>query len=84
VENAAYHAHHHGRQVISCDDLPTSASRQPSPGGLTFHERVHNFKRHIVEEALAQCEGSQVRAARMLGLDRGTLRRIVGRSSLSQ
>jgi DNA-binding NtrC family response regulator len=84
VENAAYHAHYRGRTYVSCDDIP-AISRISSGARLTsFHERTEGFKRQLVEDALARCDGSQVRAARMLGLDRGTLRRIVARSGISQ
>jgi DNA-binding NtrC family response regulator len=83
VENAAYHAHHHGRSVISRDDMPAIRAGAASPHLFSFHERTERFKLQLVEEALAQCGGSQVRAARLLGLDRGTLRRIVARSSVS-
>jgi two-component system response regulator GlrR len=84
VENAAYHAHYRGRTFVSPEDIVT-ASIAPFDGSRpSFHQRTERFKLQIVEEALAQCEGSQVRAARMLGLDRGTLRRIVARSNASQ
>jgi DNA-binding NtrC family response regulator len=81
VETAAYHAHHHGRVVISRDDIPAIRGGAASPHLSSFHERTERFKLQLVEEALAQCGGSQVRAARLLRLDRGTLRRIVARSS---
>ena len=83
LENAAYHAHYHGRSAISREDLPSTSGTLASEERPSFHERTERFKRHLVEEALALCDGSQVRAARMLGLDRGTLRRIVARSTLS-
>ena len=83
VENAAYHAHYHGRTTITRDDIPATFGASTTKLQLSFHERTERFKRHLVEEALARSDGSQVRAARMLGLDRGTLRRIVARSTLS-
>jgi len=84
VENAAYHAHYRGRVVVSRDDVPALSGVVPDSMKSSFHERVEQFKRDLVEEALERCEGSQVQAARMLGLDRGTLRRILSRSTLSQ
>jgi DNA-binding NtrC family response regulator len=80
VENGAYHARYQGRSFISCEDISMSSVASRSEQVTSFHERTERFKRHLVEEALNLCEGSQVRAARMLGLDRGTLRRIVARS----
>lgn len=80
VENAAYHAHYHGRSFITRQDLSSTHGTPSRHETLSFHERVERFKSDLVEEAIARCEGSQARAARMLGLDRGTLRRIVGRA----
>jgi len=80
VENAAYHAHYQGRSFITRQDLSSNHATPSGHENIAFHERVERFKSDLVEEALARCEGSQVRAARMLGLDRGTLRRILDRT----
>jgi len=84
VENAAYHAHYRGRAFVSREDMSPTGTASLNERSPSFHERTERFKLDLVEDALAQCEGSQVRAARMLGLDRGTLRRIVARSSAPQ
>ena len=83
MENAAYHAYYSGRSFVSLSDLTLTREGPKSESDASFHEQVERFKLHLVEEALARCDGSQVRAARMLRLDRGTLRRIVGRTAVS-
>ncbi|MEY4668790.1 MAG: hypothetical protein RL518_1489 [Pseudomonadota bacterium] len=82
VESAAYHAHYEGRSFISAEDLAIPPEVTIGEGEGSFHERVEKFKMGLVEEALARCDGSQVRAARLLRLDRGTLRRIVSRTTV--
>jgi two-component system response regulator HydG len=79
IENAAYHAHFRGRAAIALEDVQSVGARAPSSQDRSFHEQVECFKTRLIEQALQQCGGSQVQAAKMLGLDRGTLRRIVAR-----
>jgi len=45
--------------------------------GAPFHERVEAFKREIIKEALNQSGGNQIKAAMTLGIDRGTVRRLM-------
>jgi DNA-binding NtrC family response regulator len=80
VENAAYYAHFRGRASISFEDVQSFRSQAPFSQERSFHEQVECFKAQLIEQALQECAGSQVQAARMLGLDRGTLRRILSRS----
>lgn len=80
VESAAYHAHYHRRTVIQVEDL---FQLEPQRGGSedsSFHSRVERFKLRLVEDAIRLSNGSQAQAARALGLDRGTLRRILSRA----
>lgn len=79
VENAAYHAHFRGRTAISLEDVQNFGMTAHSPKERSFHEQVECFKAQLIEQALQECGGSQVQAARILGLDRGTLRRILSR-----
>jgi DNA-binding protein Fis len=44
--------------------------------GASFHEQVESFKRDLVRKALTECAGNQVQAALLLGVDRGTIRRL--------
>ena len=79
VENAAYHAHFRGRATITPEDIQSPGMSAPVTADRSFHAQVESFKAQLIEQALQQCGGSQVQAARLLELDRGTLRRIVGR-----
>ena len=80
VENAAYHAHYNHRSVISGNDLSGLQGPKGSREDFSFQSRVERFKLSLVEDAIRTSNGSQVQAARALGLDRGTLRRILSRA----
>jgi len=79
VENAAYHAHFRGRASITLEDVQSFGASAPVKENRSFHAQVERFKSQLIDQALQECGGSQVQAARLLGLDRGTLRRIVSR-----
>jgi DNA-binding NtrC family response regulator len=80
IERAALYAHYKGRRVVARDDLGPIARVESAPllSQLieSFHSRVEEFKRKLVHEALATCEGNQAHAARLLRIDRGTIRRL--------
>lgn len=83
IEGAAYLAQFKGRSEILAKDLKFEASNylalNTSTEAKGFHEQVENFKLKLVKEALDQSEGNQVQAAKQLGLDRSSLRRILAR-----
>jgi DNA-binding NtrC family response regulator len=80
VVTAAHRARFKGRTVIAMDDLSFHAVSAPGAldggGGASFHERVEAFKREMIKEALKKSGGNQLRAAQMLGVDRGTVKRL--------
>ena len=86
IETGAYRAHFNGRSAITPEDIALGGKgREVLLGGaetlsigdpVLFHERVESFKRELVRQALATCEGNQVQAALLLGVDRGTIRRL--------
>jgi DNA-binding NtrC family response regulator len=90
IETGAYRAHFNGRSTIERGDLslggkrleaqekssPVVAHTQVSMSGVSFHEQVESFKRNLVQQALESCKGNQVQAALLLGVDRGTIRRL--------
>jgi DNA-binding NtrC family response regulator len=78
VEAAALHAHFERKGAVGCEDIVLGAPGAGAP--LAFAARVEAFKCKLVREALQRCAGNQFRAARELGVDRSTLRRIVRRS----
>ncbi len=78
VEGAAYMAQYRGTVEIAAEDIRCGRScAGPSPG--TLSARVAEYKQKLVREALGQNNGNQIRAARALGIDRTTLRRILNR-----
>lgn len=81
IEGAAYRAQYHGRAHIEVSDinLGLSSRSEGQVEGSTFHERVDAFKMKVIREALDRNGGNQVKAAAELGLDRSTLRRIIGK-----
>ena len=81
VETAAYHARFKNRAGITLEDLTINgrSAQQSGPISTSFHEQVRHFKARLIEQALEASEGNQVQAAKMLGLDRGTMRRALTR-----
>lgn len=85
IETGAYRAQFRGRSTILTEDVAfggIAARSQSSHRGLdqeqelTFHEKVEAFKRELVCRALKESSGNQVQAAQILGVDRGTIRRL--------
>jgi len=82
VEGAAYRAQFKNRFEILEDDIHLSGesstnidddiSREGS-----FQEKVLAFKKKLIREALARHGGNQVQAAKDLGLDRSSMRRLI-------
>jgi DNA-binding NtrC family response regulator len=81
VEAAAYKAHFYGRDTIEVQDLGSVSAVPRDVKSGTLHDHVENLKVRLVQEALREHNGNQVHAARALGLDRGTLRRLMARSA---
>jgi transcriptional regulator with PAS, ATPase and Fis domain len=81
IEAGAYKAHFHGRETIEVQDLCGVSTAPQEPRGGTLHDQVESLKARLVQEALRDHSGNQVQAARSLGLDRGTLRRLMARAA---
>ncbi len=79
VEGAAYRAHDAQRAFIAEGDILLAHTPRESLGSRGFHDRVEELKQQMILEAVQQCQGNQLQAAKILGLDRGTLRRILNR-----
>jgi two-component system response regulator HydG len=77
VEGAAYRARFAGRNRIALSDMSLPSVPAAPGNAADFHSRVEEYKRTLVDEALARNGGNQLRAAAELGLDRGTLARIL-------
>ena len=54
-------------------DLLRGAAPTRSDSELSLHDEVQRFERELIQSALARTNGSQVRAARLLGVKHTTL-----------
>jgi len=77
VEGACYRAVFHQRREIIADDISCAAKPSGSSNSLSFHDQLAQFKFKLVSEALENNDGNQVQAAKALGLDRSSFRRIL-------
>ena len=86
VENACFFAKHRGRDLILSEDIKItnlgdgikSSDTPIAPHKTTnLHENVRAFKKHLIHQALNENSNNQVQAAKSLGIDRSTLRRIL-------
>jgi Nif-specific regulatory protein len=71
--------------LIEAEDLPESILDSDLPGAppeSSFHKGVREAKRRLIVEALSQTGGSQVEAARLLGLNPSHLSRLIGNLGL--
>ncbi len=48
------------------------------PSGMLYHSALAEFEKPLLEHALHETEGNQVRAAQLLGINRNTLRKKIG------
>lgn len=82
VESAAHRAHYSRRHSVLFSDLALNSleHRGRKPRG-TFREKIRAFEREIIREALAENQHNQTQAAKSLGLDRTTMRRILQRET---
>lgn len=77
IEGAAYRAQFDQRSQIQSEDLNFARQINSSCIAQDFHSQVRQFKLNLVQQALQRCAGNQVKAAKELGLDRSSLRRII-------
>ncbi|RMG41301.1 MAG: sigma-54-dependent Fis family transcriptional regulator [Candidatus Dadabacteria bacterium] len=80
VERAAFAAQFKQRSTITADDIHTGSRKNDNTVKLSFHERVEQYKLSLINDALSRNQGNQAQAARELGMDRSTLRRILDRN----
>jgi DNA-binding NtrC family response regulator len=82
VEGAAYRAQFHSRFEILEEDIVLRDDEGvvgtfEEPDGGSFQEKILFYKKKLIRDALEQNGGNQVKAAKVLGLDRSTMRRII-------
>jgi DNA-binding NtrC family response regulator len=78
VQSAAIKAQIAGRTRIELEDVqsPFTPSAPTTIG--TLHEECRRFRIELVNRTLAMTDQNQTKAAQMLGVDRATLRRVLG------
>ena len=70
-----------GEQGIAGALLQWLAENRPSPGAV-YHSALAAFERPLIEHALSETGGNQLRAAKLLGINRNTLRKRIGELSI--
>ena len=81
VQEGEYIQMHHFPAHIAQGD---SMLDETGPGRETLSDSVDRFKRHKVEEALRKCDGNRTEAAKMLGIKRPNLVRLIKRLGVDQ
>jgi transcriptional regulator with GAF, ATPase, and Fis domain len=89
LENEILRASALGGEVLRVADLsPHITSGEPGPqldpDELDLHRRVERLERTLVEEALRRTEGNQSQAARLLGLSRFGLQKMLRRFGMAE
>jgi DNA-binding NtrC family response regulator len=81
ITSAAWRAQYHARKTIEVSDLSLSeATSSVSSDKKSLYERVSEFEEQIINRALLDNLGSLSAAARALGINRATVKRISERS----
>tara|TARA_R110002072_G_scaffold81148_11_gene185922 strand:- start:989 stop:2398 length:1410 start_codon:yes stop_codon:yes gene_type:complete len=58
--------------------LSTWLANRAVPSGTLYHAALAEFEKPLLEHAMRETEGNQVRAAQLLGINRNTLRKKIG------
>ena len=77
IENAAYLARYKERFGILDEDIQINSKQSSKSQVVNFHSSVKSYKKELVFQALKESSDNQVKAAKLLGIDRSTLRRIL-------
>ncbi|MEP0190976.1 MAG: sigma-54 dependent transcriptional regulator [Erythrobacter sp.] len=85
------------RDIVGEDDPPESLgetangfsnaltqwlSEENPPAGALYHSALAAFEKPLIEHALSETQGNQLRAARLLGINRNTLRKRISELDL--
>jgi transcriptional regulator with PAS, ATPase and Fis domain len=65
---------------LTLHDLPAavvSPARQVIPDGFSYHEAIDDYRRELIAKTLAQTQGNRAAAAKLLGLQRTYLSRLI-------
>lgn len=75
IEKGAYRALYAGRNYIEKNDFNLSLNNCSLD--VSFKEKVLGYKKKLIRDALLKNDNNQIRAAKNLGIDRSTLRRVL-------
>ncbi|MFP3999861.1 MAG: sigma-54 interaction domain-containing protein [Desulfobacterales bacterium] len=88
LENALERAVVMGRgKKIQAEDLPilhTDSTLEAIPVGMTLQEAVNEFKKKFIEANLKNTDGNQSQAAKIMGIQRTYLSRLVSRYGIKK
>ncbi|MFW6011662.1 MAG: sigma 54-interacting transcriptional regulator [Desulfosalsimonas sp.] len=88
LQNALERAVVMGRgKTIRAEDLPmlhTQPTLESMPVGMTLNEAVNEFKKKFIEANLKNTDGNQSQAARIMGIQRTYLSRLVSRYGIKK
>jgi DNA-binding NtrC family response regulator len=68
-----------GTEIVP-EDLPLLRARNSNPGsspGNNYHDAIRSYQKQVIRQALESTEGNQAKAARLLGLQRTYLSRLI-------
>ncbi|MDD2942470.1 MAG: sigma-54 dependent transcriptional regulator [bacterium] len=84
LTNAAARAYYLGSEIINSShvQLKTPIKPKPQPTGGSLRERMQNAEKQAIAEALKHARGNQSEAARLLQIQRTSLRRLAVRYNL--
>jgi two-component system response regulator AtoC len=80
VESAVARAQFEGESCVKESHLSLAAPPSGETPGNSFYDKVETYKFRLVQEALVKSDGNQVMAAASLGIDRGTVKKIISKT----
>lgn len=77
IERAVVLGHHATIQVEDIAPGILAAEQRPRRETISYHEAIEGYRREIVLQALAQTQGNRTAAAKLLGLERSYLLKLM-------
>jgi DNA-binding NtrC family response regulator len=78
IESAAWLANYRKKSIIEAEEIKLNqSSRMAAHSKGNYREQLEEFNRKILLSAIELTEGNKTEAARLLGLDRSTFRRLL-------
>ena len=77
IERAVVLGRHSMIQLEDIGPAIVAAEPNPEPGNVSYHDAIDGYRREVILKALAQTQGNRAAAARLLGLERSYLLRLI-------